>query len=67
MTRDAAVVKRAWRTCARMTGEPPDAVTVTKDTDAPPTVPHVGAIRRAVEADDLRHLEQVGLPIRGRA
>ncbi len=31
------------------------------------TVPDVGAIRRAVEADDLRHREHVGLdPIRGR-
>ena len=31
------------------------------------TVPHVGAIRCAVEADDLRDLEHAGLPIRGRA
>jgi hypothetical protein len=31
------------------------------------TVPDVGAIRRAVEADDLRHREHVGLDgIRGR-
>jgi hypothetical protein len=31
------------------------------------TVPDVGAVRRAVEADDLRHREHVGLDgIRGR-
>jgi hypothetical protein len=31
------------------------------------TVSHVGAVRRAVEADDLRHREHVGLDgIRGR-
>ena len=30
-------------------------------------IPDLRAIRRTVEADDLRHLEHVGLPIRGRA
>jgi hypothetical protein len=31
------------------------------------TIPDVGAVRRAVEADDLRHREHAGLdPIRGR-